>query len=307
MKPPYPNSKEETLDVKETIRLQRIKKLEALARTEVGNVWKRLYAGTRIGLSTEWTGLREYVPGDDARSIHGIASAKTGKLVVKEYEPERDTQFFILLDTSGTMELGETKSLIEQGVVAAGSLAFISIRNKDRIGFASFSDVIKDIILPSKRQDQFYRILEKLCSLSVGGETDIRGAIQAVSNILKRRSLIFVVTDLYDKPMDVIKGVLYAKSKGHKVLFIQVVDPDPLAALIKRGITKFRDEKGEVYDLGDPLFLNLVHNIIEQSRKKFVDVLIKAKIEVVSVKITDLVRTVLLRYFITRQRALMAR
>ena len=306
MKPPSPNLEIETPDA-DVNRLRQIKKLESLARAEVGDVWRRLYAGTRLGLSTEWTGMREYVSGDDIKSISWAASAKTGRIFVKEYEPEKDTQFFILLDTSGTMKLGVAKSLFEQGVIAAASLAYISVRNKDKIGFASFSDNVSDIILPNKRQDQFYRILEKLCSLSVGGETNIKGAIQAVSNILKKRSLIFVVTDLYDNPEEVIKGVMYASSRGHKVLFIQVVDPEPLAPLLRHGVTKVRNEKGEIYDLSDPLYLNIVYSIIEKTRKEFINRLIKARIEVIPVKITDLVHTVLMRYFIIRQRALIAK
>ena len=290
--------------MKRTIKKLDVKRLEKLAYYNLFDFFKKIGTSTTASLETEWAGLREYTPEDDTKRIDWIASARVGKLVVREYEPEKENTVMLMLDTSESMGLGSVNTLIEQGAIACATLALLAIKSKDNVGFASFSSKLRNVILPSKGERQFYLILRSLRNLKAMGSTNIRRSIEDALKILRRRSLLFIITDLCDKPQEVARGVLQAKAQGHKVFFIQVFERDPITPILEQGITKIK-LRGKKIDLRKDR--SLILTILEEKRRNFRKKLARLGAEIIQVEINELPEQMIMRYIIAKSRSLVAR
>ena len=119
----------------------RIEGLSILARQKVSSFLSGNRRSLFLGHGTEFADLREYVYGDDQRHVDWRATAKRlNKLIVRDYEVERNTNVIFILDSSASMLLGDTQSRIKSAVIAVASLTHASIANKDFFGFGYFSD-----------------------------------------------------------------------------------------------------------------------------------------------------------------------
>jgi uncharacterized protein (DUF58 family) len=185
--------------------------------------YKILFRGTGL----EFDGLKEYVPGeDDAAKIDWKSSLRGGQLYVKRYEEERDLDTFILLDASSSMLLGTQKELkSEYAAVLAGALAFAAIESNDNVGFSMFSDEMMCSVPPQKGPDQYYRILRLMADpRNYGGGCNLEKALTGLTNTLRAKTILFVVSDFIgigDKWED---GLKMASAKFDKVLGLMVLD-----------------------------------------------------------------------------------
>ncbi len=145
--------------------------------------------------------IRLYYPGDDVRTIDWNVTARTGDPYVKEYEEERENTMMLLVDVSASAVFGSHTVFKEEYLSElCAVLAFSAIANNDKVGVLLFSDQIELYIPPKKGKTHILRIIrEILTTKPKGNGTDMNKALQFVNNILKKRSVCFVLSDFIDK------------------------------------------------------------------------------------------------------------
>jgi uncharacterized protein (DUF58 family) len=160
------------------------------------------------GRGMEFSEVRPYQPGDDVRTIDWNVTARMGQPFVKQFVEERDLSIFLAVDVSGSLSFG-SRTILKRELAAelAALLAFAAVRNQDRVGAALISDRL-ELFLPLERP--------------ASGRTDLGRGLSAVLASLKRRSVLFVISDFLDAPPE---RALKAAAARHDVILLEIVDP----------------------------------------------------------------------------------
>lgn len=207
------------------------------------------------GRGMEFSEVREYVPGDDVRSIDWNVTARTGVPHVKKFVEERDLTVLLILDLSASQGFG-SRYLTKRDLMAelSGLLAFAAVKNNDRVGALLATDRLERYIPPRKGFDHALAIVrDALYFQPQGRTTDLRLALRNAAALLKQRSVVFIVSDFlakgYDKEIKVLR-------RRHDVVAIPITDPFE-ESIPDAGLVRLRDaETGEtrVFDAADPAF-----------------------------------------------------
>ncbi len=288
---------------------KQVKNLALLAKEKVAS----FLAGSRQskfrGDGTDFIDLREYIPGDDLRRIDWNVTAKyQNKLIVKEFELERNTNVVLLLDASASMLIGQKEPRIKSAVEAIASLTHATIMNKDFIGFGAYSDEISIFIPPKGGKSHEYFIFHKLLRLTPSGQTNLGEALKEVASLLKRQSLILVISDLHDKLDETFRGFRIAKAMNHEVQLLQVTDYGEFVLPKNMGKVKFTHPETKqpiTIDLSDPLARGLYDYAIFKRVKEIEEFkrrLRGLKIRVVETHTQDMTQKVLLAYYSTKSK-----
>lgn len=203
--------------------LARISDLPLLARTVVDGFMHGLHRSAKKGLSLDFAEHRRYQPGDDLRRIDWKAYARTDRLYVKEYEADTNAGVLFALDVSGSMDYASgavNKFAYARMLVAA--LAWLTQRQGDRVGLATFSDRLVEMIPPSTRHLQL--LFHALGRAKPTGEGKLPLAIDHVADVATRPGIVVLVTDCYDEPAALSRSVGALRARGHDVLLFHVLD-----------------------------------------------------------------------------------
>lgn len=283
---------------------KRVEGLSIIARQKVASFLSGNRRSLFLGSGTEFADLREYVYGDDQRHVDWRATAKRqNKLIVRDYEVERNTNVIFVMDNSASMMLGGKEPRIKSAVIAVASLAHATIMNKDNFGFGVFSDKMDEFILPRGGKPQEFLIYKKLLNLVPEGKTNLGEALKKIATTLKQRSIIMVLTDLHDNLDEMFKGFRIAKGFNHEIKVVQLTDRGEYSLPDKIGKVKFvhpGKEKPVMADFGDPLVSGLYAYEIGKQRRELKDFKRKLrglKIEVIESYTENLVEQILLSYF----------
>ena len=213
--------------------LARISDLPLLARTVVDGFMHGLHRSARRGSSLDFADHRAYQPGDDLRRIDWKAYARTDRFYVKEFEADTNAAVLFALDVTGSMDYssGEARGAPdESGSVnkftyarmLVASLAWLSQRHGDRVGLATFTDQLVEMIPCSTRHLQM--ILHALGRAEPKGEGRLPLAIDRVADVASRPGIVVVVTDCYDEPAAIGKSVDTLRARGHDVIVFHLID-----------------------------------------------------------------------------------
>ena len=204
--------------------LKKVRKIEIKTRGLSQNIFAGQYHSAFKGRGMAFAEVREYQFGDDVRDIDWNVTARFRKPYVKVFEEERELTVMLLVDVSGSLDFG-TRSCMksEMATEIAATIAYSAIQNNDKIGVVFFSDRIEKYIPPKKgRKHILYIIREMLDFKPESRKTDIGGAMEFFTRVMKRRTTAFVLSDFYDRH-DFFKQMQIANNK-HDVMAIQVYD-----------------------------------------------------------------------------------
>jgi len=204
--------------------LARISDLPLLARTVVDGFMHGLHRSARKGFSLDFAEHRQYQPGDDLRRIDWKAYARTDRFYVKEYEADTNAGVLFALDVSGSMDYASgavNKFAYARMLVAA--LAWLTQRQGDRVGLATFGDRLIEMIPPSTRHLQM--LFHALGRAKPTGEGKLPLAIDRVADVATRPGIVVLVTDCYDEPAALGRSVDVLRARGHDVLLFHLPDP----------------------------------------------------------------------------------
>jgi uncharacterized protein (DUF58 family) len=177
--------------------LKKVRLLEISTRKLVNNLFAGEYHTVFKGQGLTFADFREYVPGDDVRSISWSLTAKTGKPFVKRYDEERELTMMLAVDVSGSGDFGSQEYLKGEVLVQlAAVLSFAAAKNNDRVGLLLFSDRIEHFVLPKKGRPHVHRILRDLLYFKPKGiRTNLRLALESLNGLLHKKATIFILSD----------------------------------------------------------------------------------------------------------------
>lgn len=204
--------------------LKKVRKIEIKTRGLSQNIFAGQYHSAFKGRGMAFAEVREYQFGDDVRDIDWNVTARFRKPYVKVFEEERELTVMLLVDVSGSLDFGtRSRMKSEMATEIAATIAYSAIQNNDKIGVVFFSDRIEKYIPPKKGLKHIlYIIREMLDFKPESRKTDIGGAMEFFTRVMKRRTTAFVLSDFYDRH-DFFKQMQIANNK-HDVMAIQVYD-----------------------------------------------------------------------------------
>jgi uncharacterized protein (DUF58 family) len=207
--------------------LARIENLELLARTVVEGVTSGRHRSPYLGLSLDFAEHRAYMPGDDIRRIDWRLYARTDRYYVKQFEADTNANLLFLLDISASMNYGSGKiTKLDYARFLTASLAYFCRKQGDRIGLMTFDDKVRDNIPASARHLQL--LLNTLERINAGRAGGIAAPLRKLAEDLRRRSILVLVSDLYEEPDDIASALGSLAAAGHDVIVFQVMDPAEL-------------------------------------------------------------------------------
>ena len=220
--------------------LKRVRQIEIKTRGLSNNIFAGQYHSAFKGKGMSFSEVREYQYGDDVRDIDWNVTARYNKPFVKVFEEERELTVMLLIDVSNSLDFGTVKQLKKDMVTEiAATLAFSAIKNNDKIGVIFFSDRIEKFIPPKKgRKHILYIIRELLDFKPESKRTDIKTAVEYLTNVIKKRCTTFMISDFIDE--NDFRNALTIANRKHDIVAIQVYDRR-MAELPDVGLMKVRD------------------------------------------------------------------
>lgn len=204
--------------------LATISDLALLARTVVDGFMHGQHRSVRKGSSLDFAEHRSYQPGDDLRRIDWRVYGRTDRFYIKEYDADTNASVLFAVDASGSMDYASgTVSKFAYARMLAASLAWLSQSQGDRVGLATFTQELNEVIPPSVRHLQ--RLLHTLAATKVGGPSRLVHAIEKVGLLSARTGIVVLVTDCYEAPDALGRSVDALRMHGHDVIVFHVIDP----------------------------------------------------------------------------------
>ena len=181
--------------------LKKVRQIEIKTRGLSNNIFAGQYHSAFKGRGMSFSEVREYQFGDDIRDIDWNVTARFNKPYVKVFEEERELTVMLMVDVSGSLEFGTVKQLKKDMITEiAATLAFSAIQNNDKIGVIFFSDRIEKFIPPKKGRKHILYIIRELIDFQPESHrTNIRLALEYLTNVMKRRCTAFVLSDFIDQ------------------------------------------------------------------------------------------------------------
>jgi uncharacterized protein (DUF58 family) len=286
--------------------LRKVRRIEIRTRHLVNDVFAGEYHSVFKGRGMEFVGVREYEPGDDIRTIDWNVTARLGHPFVKKFQEERELTVVLMVDASGSGQFGSVERM--KGEIAAeicALLAFSAIKNNDKVGLLIFTDHVEKFVPPKKGREHVLRVIREILYFEPKGTgTDLEGALRHLLRMLKRKAVVFLVSDFLDSGYD---RVLRIAARKHDMVAVSVTDPRE-SVFPASGFVDLEDaETGErlTFDAGDRrarAAFEAVALVDEERRAKTLSVL---REKVVSIRTDESYVEPLMSFF--RRRAAMLR
>lgn len=201
--------------------------MELRARFVVEGFITGLHKSPYHGFSVEFTEHRQYMPGDEIKHIDWKAYGKTDRFYIKQFEEETNLKSYIIVDASRSMDYASKGNLkkFEYASYVAAALSFMMIEQRDAVGLTLFDEGIRVSLPPRATRSYLKEILKELESAKPANKTGTSASLNLIAEQIKRRGLVIVLSDLFDKPESVMTALKHFRHKGHEVIVMQILDP----------------------------------------------------------------------------------
>lgn len=229
------------MDTKEL--LKKVRKIEIKTRRLSDHIFSGEYHSSFKGRGMTFSEVRQYQFGDDIRSIDWNVTARYNEPYIKVFEEERELTMMLMVDISDSESFGTVQQFKKDIITEiSATLAFSAIQNNDKVGLLLFSDEIELFIPPKKGKTHVLRIIRELIEFQPKSKkTDISMALRYLSNVMKKKAIVFILSDFmddnYDNPLKIV-------GKKHDVTGIRVYDKYE-AEIPKLGMVPMKDAESE--------------------------------------------------------------
>ena len=205
--------------------IARLNRLQLFAKQTVEGFLTGLHKSPYHGFSVEFADHRQYNPGDSLKNVDWRIVARTGRYYVKRYEEETNLNCYILLDHSASMDYGSDDSTkLDFAKKIAASLTWLMINQKDAVGLYCFDDEISFAMPPKALRSYSAEIFGRLIRLEAGKKTNLAKPLEKISERIKKRSLVVIISDLLDDEENIIRAFKHFRNKGHELLVFHLYD-----------------------------------------------------------------------------------
>jgi uncharacterized protein (DUF58 family) len=203
--------------------LAKVRKIEIRTKVLTNEIFAGQYHSAFKGHGMVFSEVREYIYGDDIRTIDWNVTARFNHPYVKVYEEERELTVILMIDVSGSQDFGATRLKKEYIAELSAILAFSALENGDKVGVIFFSDRVEKFIPPQKGRRHILRIIREILTFRASSRgTNINEALKYLTNAIKKRAIVFMISDFIDN-QDFEKSLLIA-SRKHDIIALKVND-----------------------------------------------------------------------------------
>ena len=247
--------------------LKKVRQIEIRTNREVTDVLGGQYHSVFKGHGMEFEEVREYLPGDEVRSIDWNVTARFGHPYIKKFKEERELTVMLIVDVSASGQFGsvrQTKN--ELAAELAAVLAFSAIRNNDKVGLIMFTDQIEKYVPPKKGRSHVLRVIREILAFQPKGRgTNLKAALDYLNHVQTRRAVTFVLSDFQVEDEEAVRKKLRVASKRHDVVALSLRDPreEELPAV---GLVELRDAETDERALVDTFDRNVREQFAAKSR-----------------------------------------
>lgn len=229
--------------------VKKIKQIQIFTSRMVNASFAGQYESVFKGRGMQFEEVREYIPGDDVRTIDWNVTARAGKPYIKRFIEEREMTLMLLVDMSASGCFGTREKLKnELAAEFCAVLAFAAIRNNDKVGLIIFTDQVELYIPPKKGTTHVLRLIrELLCFKLPDKKTDIPLALDYLAKVIRKRATVFLVSDFI---ADAFSRPLSLVNKRHDVIAVNVQDPAELT-MPRVGLVELKDAETGLTQLVD--------------------------------------------------------
>jgi uncharacterized protein (DUF58 family) len=264
--------------------LKQVKKLEIttklLAEGLITGNTNSIFKGQGI----EFSEIRDYRPGDDIRAIDWKVTARFNHPYIKEFIEERDLQIYFVIDLSESGSFGNNISKKQRSLEIIASLMFAVLRNNDRAGIFLVTDKIEKFIPAKKGRRHILHLLKSMVLFTPNSpKTDLKNSLSDISKIIKRKSILFIISDFIDeseflKPLEILR-------KNHDIIALKISDQRE-KEIPNVGLIELEDkETGEqiLVNTSDEEFRRTYSSLISKNELQLISNLRKIKIDTLSI------------------------
>ena len=203
--------------------IKKVRRLQILSSHLVSETLAGNYVSAFRGSGMEFDKVREYQVGDDVRNIDWNVTARSGTPHIKSFIEEREMTVMLMVDGSSSVAFGSgTQNKMELASEMSAVLAFSAIANGDKVGLIIFTEEIEIYLPPAKGRDHVLRVIRELLSFKPQkAETNLKGALEFLSKVQKRRSVSFLVSDFLDEDFN---NQLSTASNRHDLIAVRIGD-----------------------------------------------------------------------------------
>jgi uncharacterized protein (DUF58 family) len=264
--------------------------MESLAQKRRIGFLFGIHKTRQMSMGTDFIGIRQYTSGDEYRRIDWKSSARTTKLMMRQYETERNMRIFVILDTGITMGAGRPEnSKLEYAIRASLLLSKAAMERKDHVGLLSWSTKQQTYIKPALGEAHYQRILDALATVKPEGEFDLTSAIEYLAKRVKKQCFFIILSDCESNQKRLMKGIRLIRGYKHQAIIISPFGP--WFEIIEIYLTPVERAIGEA----------LVHRLLEE-RTTLAKSLRRVNVSLLPVGPGDILPTILSEYLKAKKR-----
>ncbi|MCD4844554.1 MAG: DUF58 domain-containing protein [Methanosarcinales archaeon] len=282
--------------------IKQVKKIEITTKYLVDGLIAGNYHSVFKGSGIEFSQIREYQPGDDIRSIDWNVTARFNHPYVKEFIEERDLRVYFAFDMSGSGNFGNKIVKRTKAIELTASLMFSALRNNDNVGLFLFTDHIETFIPARKGRKHVLKLISSLVSHEpTSKQTDLKKALIFISNVMKKRSLLFIISDFYSD--DFLEPLKILKNR-HDIVAVKITDTRE-KILPDVGLIELEDEETQeqiLIDTSDKEFRDNFAKIMQKEEERLRNLFRKYHIDIIEVVTDEPYEQPLKKFFYARKR-----
>jgi uncharacterized protein (DUF58 family) len=233
--------------------LASIEGLDLQARLVVEGYVAGMHPSPYHGFSVEFAEHREYVPGDDIRHVDWKVWSKTDKLYLKQYEEETNLLLYLLLDTSESMAYASAEHVSKLGYArfVAAALAYMTLRQQDSVGLATFDEMVQRYSKPSGQPSHLKELFHLMDVSPARRKSDLGQVFHDLAERFKKRGVVAIFSDFFDDVPRILTGLKHFRHRRHEVIVFHILDPAELEFPF-RDTTLFKGLEGMPEVLTEP-------------------------------------------------------
>jgi uncharacterized protein (DUF58 family) len=293
--------------------LKKVRQVEVRTSRLVNDTLAGSYHSVFKGRGMNFDEVREYVPGDEIRTIDWNVTARTGIPHIKKFTEERELTIILMIDISGSGDFGSAERSKREIMAEIGSvLAFSAVRNNDKVGLLLFSDFVELYIPPKKGRSHILRLIREILFFQPQGrKTDLIVPLDFINGVAKRKCVIFLISD-FCLPGDFTEGLarlqpkLQISNRRHDLISIIISDPREHSLPNVGWLTIEDAESGAQVELdtSDPIVRRGYAELAESRRKSLHKTIRSVGVDLLDLSTDESYVPILLSFFGNRQRRL---
>jgi uncharacterized protein (DUF58 family) len=205
----------------------KLSNMEIVARLVVEGFITGLHKSPYHGFSVEFAEHRQYMPGDEPKHIDWKIYGKTDRYYIKQFEEETNLKSYIILDASRSMAYSSNgkMSKLEYASYIAAALSYLMVQQRDAVGLTVYDEKVRTHMPPHATKSYLKAILKQLELTEASNKTGTAASLHQIAERIKRRGLVIILSDLFDKPNEVAAAFKHFRHKKNEVIVMQVLDP----------------------------------------------------------------------------------